>query len=131
MSEDSEQALFETALRRIAAASAVLAVAGCLVCFVWRGWKWAFGYLLGAAASHLNFRWLKRVVDSLGQVSGRRPGWKFAVLMGMRYLLLAAGAYVIVDFTPLSLPAALAGLFIPVAAVILEIVFELIYASSF
>jgi hypothetical protein len=50
--------------------------------------------------------------------------------MGLRYLLLAAGAYVIVNFTSLSLPAALAGLFVPVAAVILEIVFELIYASS-
>jgi hypothetical protein len=34
-----------------------------------------------------------------------------------------------VTFTSLSLPAALTGLFVPVAAVILEIVFELIYAS--
>jgi hypothetical protein len=50
--------------------------------------------------------------------------------MGLRYLLLAAGAYAIVNFTSLSLPAALMGLFVPVAAVILEIVFELIYASS-
>jgi len=127
---DPEPALFETALRRITRISAMLAIVGCLVCLAWRGWKWGLAYLLGAAAAHLNFRWLKRVVDSLGEVSRRRPGWKFAVLMGLRYLLLAAGGYAIVNFTSLSLPAALAGLFVPVAAVILEIVFELIYASS-
>jgi ATP synthase I subunit len=127
---DSEQALYENGPRRITRISAVLAVAGCLACLILRGWKWGLGYLLGAAASHLNFRWLKRVVDSLGESTRRRPGAKFAILMGLRYLLLAAGAYVIVNFTSLSLPAALAGLFVPVAAVILEIVFELIYASS-
>jgi hypothetical protein len=127
---DPEQTHYEYALRRIARVSAALALAGCLVCLILRGWKWAVGYLLGAAASHLNFHWLKRVVDSLGESTRRRPGAKFAILMGLRYLLLAAGCYVIVNFTSLSLPAALAGLFVPVAAVILEIVFELIYASS-
>jgi hypothetical protein len=127
---DREQAHFESAMRRITRLSATLALVGCVACLVLRGWKWAVGYLLGAAASHLNFRWLKRVVESLGVAARRRPGAKFAILMGLRYLLLAAGCYVIVNFTSLSLPAALAGLFVPVAAVILEIVFELIYASS-
>jgi hypothetical protein len=127
---DPEQAHFETALRRIDRVTAALIVIGCLACLILRGWKWGLAYLLGAAASHLNFRWLKRVVDSLGVASRRRPGAKFAILMALRYLLLAAGAYVIVNFTSLSLPAALAGLLVPVAAVILEIVYELIYASS-
>ncbi len=87
-------------------------------------------YLLGAGASYLNFRWLKRVVDALGGALSARPSPKFAVLIGLRYLLLAAGGYVIVNFTTLSLPAALIGLFVPVAAVILEIVFELVYAGT-
>jgi hypothetical protein len=126
---DPEQAHFETALRRIDRVTAALVVIGCLACLILRGWKWALGYLLGAAASHLNFRWLKRVVDSLGEASRRRPGAKLAILMGLRYLLLAAGAYAIVNFTSLSLSAALGGLLVPVAAVILEIVYELIYAS--
>jgi ATP synthase I chain len=130
MTMDREQALFESALRRIARGTVALAAAGCLVCLVLRGWRWAVAYLLGAAASYLNFRWLKRVVDALGGALSARPSPKFAILIGLRYLLLAAGAYAIVNFTSLSLPAALIGLFVPVAAVILEIIFELIYASS-
>jgi len=126
---DAEQTLFETALRRIARGTVALAAAGCLVWLVLRGWRWAVAYLLGAAASYLNFRWLKRVVDALGGALTARPSPKFAILIGLRYLLLGAGAYAIVNFTSLSLPAALIGLFVPVAAVILEIISELIYAS--
>jgi hypothetical protein len=127
---DPEQAHVENAVRRIHRVTAALTAVGCGVCLILRGWRWGLAYLLGATASHLNFRWLERVVESLGQASRRRPGAKFAILMGLRYLLLAAGAYVIVNFTSLSPTAALAGLFVPVAAVILEIVFELVYASS-
>jgi len=127
---DPEQALFESALRRIARETFALAAAGCLVCLFLRGWKWAVPYVLGAGASYLNFRWLKRVVDALGGALTARPSPKFAILIGLRYVLLAAGAYVIVKFTPLSLPAALIGLFVPVAAVILEMIFELVYAAS-
>jgi len=125
MTMDTEQALFETALVRIARGTAALAAAGCLVCLILRGWTWALAYLLGAAASYLNFRWLKRVADALGGALTARPSPKFAILIGLRYALLGAGAYVIVNFTSLSLPAALIGLFVPVAAVIIEIVFEL------
>jgi hypothetical protein len=125
-----EQAHFETALRRIARGTVVLAAAGCLACLILRGWRWVVAYLLGAAASYLNFRWLKKVVDALGAALAARPSPKFAILIGLRYVLLGAGAYAIVNFTSLSLPAALIGLFVPVAAVIVEIVFELIYASS-
>jgi hypothetical protein len=127
---DAEQAHFETALRRIARGTVALAAAGCLVCLILRGWRWAVAYLLGAAASYLNFRWLKRVVDALGGALSARPSPKFAILIGLRYLLLGAGAYAIVNFTSLSLPAALIGLFVPVVAVIVEIVFELIYAPA-
>ena len=124
---DPEQTLFETALRRIARGTVALAAAGCLVCLILRGWRWALAYLLGAAASYLNFRWLKRVVDALGGALAARPSPKFAILIGLRYLLLGAGAYAIVNFTSLSLPAALIGLFVPAAAVMQEIIFELIY----
>lgn len=126
---DPEQTHFDTALRRITRGMAALAAAGCLICLVLRGWKWAVAYLLGAGASCLNFYWLKRAVDALSGSLKARPSPKFAILIGLRYLLLGAGAYAIVNFTSLSLPAALIALFVPVAAVILEIVFELIYAA--
>lgn len=127
---DAEQSLFESALRRIARGTVALAGAGCLVCLILRGWRWAAAYLLGAGASYLNFRWLKRVVNALGGVLSSRPSPKFAILIGLRYVVLGAGAYAIVNFTSLSLPAALIGLFVPVAAVIVEMIFELIYAPS-
>lgn len=121
-----DQTLFDNALRRITRGTLLLALAGCLFCLFWRGWKWALPYLLGAAASYLNFRWLKRVVDALGGALSARPSPKYAVLIGLRYLLLGAGVYAIVSFTSLSLPAALTGLLVPVAAVIGEIIFELV-----
>jgi len=126
---DPDQAHFDAALRRITRGSLALAAAGCLVCLILRGWTAAVAFLLGAAASYLNFRWLKKLVDALGGAAHTRSSPRFAILIGLRYLLLAAGAYVIVNFTALSLPAALTGLFVPVAAVILEIMFELVYAS--
>jgi hypothetical protein len=52
------------------------------------------------------------------------------VLLGLRYVLLGAGAYVILKYTAISLPAALAGLFVPVAAVLIEILIELAYARN-
>ncbi len=127
---DADQALFEAGLRRIALATVAIAAAGGLALLVWKGWRWALPFLLGAAASYLNFRWLKRVVDALSGALTASPSPKFAILIGLRYLLLAGGAYVIVNLTILSLPAALTGLFVPVAAVIWEIVYELIYARK-
>jgi len=125
---DPDQALYDSAVHRIARSTVALSVAGGLLLMLWKGWNWAVAYLVGAAASYLNFRWLKRLVEALGGAAQSRPSPRFAILMGLRYLLLAGGAYAIVTFTPLHLPAALTGLFVPVAAVILEIVFELIYA---
>ncbi len=126
-----EQTLFQAALRRITRGTIALAAGGCLFCLFWRGWRWALAYLLGAAASYLNFRWLKRVVDALGGALSARPSPKFAILIGLRYLLLGGGGYVIVNFTTLNLKAALTGLFVPVAAVIVEIIFELVTDHSY
>jgi hypothetical protein len=97
------------------------------------GWQWGVGFLLGAMASWANFHWLKRLVMALSQASaapGKSPRKRVAVIFGLRYLLLAAGAYAIVNYSEFSLAAALAGLFVAVAAVVIEIVFELIYAGT-
>ena len=126
----TDEAYFATAVARIGRWMAVLAAAGTLGLLVWRGWPWAGGFLLGAAASYLNFRWLKQVVEALGGAGGKPPRARVAVVLGLRYLLLGAAGYVILNFSALSLAAALAGLFVAVAAVILEILFELVYARK-
>ena len=52
------------------------------------------------------------------------------MFLGLRYLLLGLGAYVILKFSEISLTAVLVGLFVSTAAVILEILIELIYAGT-
>ena len=121
----------ERAIARIVRCIAVLTIAGVAAAFVFWGWRAAAGFLLGAAASALNFRWLKKAAYSLGEASaGKPPRARIAVLAGLRYLVLGAGAYVIVKYSLFSVTALLAGLFVPVAAVILEMLFELVYAGT-
>jgi hypothetical protein len=104
-----------------------LGAGGAIVLSAWRGWPWGAGWAIGTAVSALNFRWLKQLVDAIG---GQAAKSRKAVFLGMRYLLMGGGAYVILKFSAISLPAALAGLFVSVAAVVVEILLELAYARN-
>src|SRR5689334_6948003 len=120
----------ERAVGRILRVNLALTTAGAAACFARGGWRWGLGFLLGAAIALANFRWLKRTVDALGDLSGGKPpSARVAVFLGLRYLLLGAAAYAILRFSEISLTACLAGLFVPTAAVILEILIELIYGT--
>jgi hypothetical protein len=124
----SDDGFFDRALVRIGKAMFAVGAGGLIAATVWRGWRWGAGFAIGAAASWLNFHWLKQVVDALGQ---NRPTRKrVAILAGLRYALLGGGAYVIIRYSSVSVTAALAGLFVSVAAVIIEICFELVYARN-
>ena len=123
-----DERFFEDALARIAKSMIAIAAAGLVLAWAWRGWKYGAGFAVGAAASSLNFRWLKQIVDALG--SSRPTRKRIAVLAGMRYALLGGGAYVILRYSPVNLMAAMVGLFVAVAAVIVEICFELVYARN-
>jgi hypothetical protein len=123
---DDEQFL-ERAVARIWKAMFLFAAAGAIGAFLWRGLAWGAGFALGSAVSWLNFRWLKQLVYTLGS-DHARP--RSAVKLAFRYLLLGGGAYVILKYSPVSQLAALAGLFVSVAAVIVEILFELVYART-
>lgn len=127
---DSEERFAARALGRIERATLFLAGAGAIAAGAWGGWRWAAGFLLGAAASWLNFAWIRKVANSLGNAAAKPPRARVAIVLGLRYALLAAGAYVIVNLTQISLAAALSGLFVPVAAVVLEILFELAVHNS-
>lgn len=109
----------------------VLTLAGSLSAFQIGGWRWVTGFLLGAAFSALNFRFFRRIVDAVGSSAGRsRPRSGSAVFLGARYLLFGLAGYAILRFFDASIAAALAGCFVCVAAVILEILYELIYAGT-
>src|SRR5262245_1738476 len=120
----------ERAVERIWKAMFAIGVGGAIVAWAWRGWEWGAGFLLGAAASALNFRWIRQMVLALGGDQPSPTRQRVAVLAGLRYFILGVGAYVILNYSSISLAAALVGLFVCVAAVILEIVFELIYART-
>jgi ATP synthase I chain. len=109
----------------------VLTIAGGLSAYQVGGWRFAAGFLIGAAFSALNFRFFLRIVGGVGEPTGKsRPRGASAVFLGARYLLFGLIGYAILKFLEVSIPAALAGSFVCVAAVILEILYELIYAGT-
>jgi hypothetical protein len=118
---------FTRALARITRTMCVIAAAGTAVAWWLGSWRGGLGFLAGAAASGLGYYWLKHVVEALANQRSRR---RTAILAGLRYLLLGIGAYVIFRLRVVSLPAALAGLFTAVAAVVVEIVYELAHARK-
>ena len=123
-----DERFFENALARIGKAMFAIAAAGLVLAWAWRGWRYGAGFALGAGASWLNFRWLKQIVDALG--SSRPTRKHVAVLAGLRYALLGGGSYVILRYSPVNLMATMIGLFVAVAAVIVEICFELVYGRN-
>ncbi|MDQ6676991.1 MAG: ATP synthase subunit I [Acidobacteriota bacterium] len=117
----------ERLFKRLAKFMLLLGVAGIIGAGVARGWPAGVGFAIGAAASWWNFRSLRDVVKSLGTAGSSGTPGAFAWIL-FRFIILAMGAFVILRFTKISLYAALAGLFVPVGAVILEAIFELTYA---
>jgi hypothetical protein len=113
---------------RLARIIASLAVIGAALAGLRGGWTWAAGFLLGAAASYLNYRNLVGIVRAIGTPTSSGRLGAFAWLL-FRLILLVAGAFVIIRLTQINVYAACAGLFVPVAAVIIEAIFEITYAS--
>ena len=130
-SEKSDQ-FYAGAYGRIVRVMLVLAVALSVVALARFGLRMAAGFAVGSAIGMLNFHWLKRVVSALADRatgSGRKQGSAGVVLRFLlRYLLVAAVAYVIFRVSLASLYGLLAGLFLPVAAIMVEAVYEVYVA---
>jgi len=99
---------FERATRRIARFLAWVAVAGTAVSGAAGGWKWAAGFL--------------------GALGGGRAISSFR--LALRYFLLGVCGYVIVRFSSIPAAAMVAGMFVLIAAIFIEIFFELVYARK-
>jgi hypothetical protein len=123
---------YSQALQRIGRFMAVSAPL--LVAAAW--WKFglrpAVGFAFGCIIAFVNFHWLKRVIAGfVDRATGAAPsesGQGIVFRFLLRYVLMALGAYVIFTVSPASLNGLLAGLFLPVAAVACEAVYEL-YAA--
>ena len=117
----------ELALERIRKATFAIGAGGAIAATAWRGWPWGAGFALGSAFSWLNYSFLTSVAYTLGKSHTRK---RIVVFAGLRYLLLGGGGYAILRFTKISMPAVLLGLFVVVAAVIIEIIIQLAYARN-
>jgi len=126
---EAETEFVERALGRIFRGALILAAAGSVVALALQGWRWGLGFAAGGAGSCLNFYWLHRFVEGLAP-GGRRPRKRLLAVLATRYLILGWAGYAIVKVFGLSLAAILLGLFVPVAAIFVEIIYELIYART-
>src|SRR5690349_1662837 len=94
------------------------------------GWRTAAGVLLGCAVAWANFIWLKQAIGALADKvtqSGRpksSAGTVFKFLF--RYALVGLGAYVIFLSSRESLYGFLGGLFLAVAAILFEAIYEVV-----
>jgi hypothetical protein len=112
----------------------VLALALTVVA-LWRfGFRPALGLVTGCAISYLNFHWLKSGVSGLADrvtSTGKRQSGKGLIFRFLlRYVLLAAAAYAIITSFPASLRGLFVGLFLPVAAIVCEAVYEAYAAAT-
>jgi len=125
MTASADQLGFEQTARRIERFLLSVAIAGTAFAAVEGGWHWAAGFLAGSLAAWFNFRWLQRLVRALG---GDR---KFSSLrLALRYFLLGGCGYVILRFSPIPMASVIAGMLALIAAIFIELLFELVYARK-
>lgn len=115
----------------------VLGIAGVVVSWPLGGWRWAGGFAMGAALSALNFRWMKAAVSAVSELAippnpaaeKRSPQTAGVVLRGLlRYALIGVAGYVIFKSSFLSLGAFFLGLFLFLAAILVEVAYEIYFA---
>jgi hypothetical protein len=116
-------------IRRFMAAFAVPFIAATW----WRfGARSAAGLAFGCLIAYINFYWLKRVISGfVDRAAGTATSPSSDGIVSrflLRYVLMAVGAYVILTVSPASLNGLLAGLFLPVAAIVCEAAYE-VYAA--
>lgn len=110
--------------------SAALGFIGAAALWFRSGWQMAASLFLGAAVAIVNLRWMefsvRRMFDAqLGERRGsKRLVWKAL----LRYAFLGAVAYVIFKGYFVSVRAFLVGLFVPIAALMIEAAYEMIVA---
>jgi hypothetical protein len=122
------ESFYAGALGRIQRLMPVLGAALAVAAWVRFGWRPATWFACGCAIAYVNFRWLERVVRALADSmteAGRRPSGTgvFLKFFG-RYLLVAVAGYVIFGSSPASVYGLLAGLFLPVVAILCEAAYE-------
>jgi ATP synthase I subunit len=125
---ETAEAFYSRTFRRLMITMAVVGFV--LTPAVWIRFQSRMGlsFAAGALISMLNFYWLALTVRAAGakaEASGGRSGRAGVMLRFMlRYLLIALAAYVIFRGSADSLYGLFAGLSLPVAAILIEAVYQ-------
>jgi hypothetical protein len=91
-----------------------------------KGLRIGLAFLIGAMVSYGSFWGWRQLVDALAPGPKKRSPLPFV----LRILLLLILAYAIIKFLGLNVAAAASGLLVSAAAVLLELIYELIYART-
>jgi hypothetical protein len=124
-----DPAFYARALRRVGRLTIAIAIVAIPGVWIWQGWRGGLGCAIGGLGSVINLGLWKRLANAIGP-TGDAPATGSAMFLGMRYLLLGCAVFVIMKYLEVSLLAILAGLLSSVAAVLVEIVYELIFTSE-
>ena len=126
--DPSAQVFYAGALRRISRLMIVLAILLTIVALLQFNGRIALGFACGCAVAYLNFHRLERGVSALAErvttASSRQSSRGIVLRFLVRYVLMAAAAYVIFTVSPASVYGLFAGLFLPVAAIACEAAYE-------
>jgi hypothetical protein len=131
------ESFYAAAERRIEWLTAACGLVGAAAALARWGWRSCEGVALGAALTWLNFRWLKQGVGSLVKVAAAQAGSEHARVPRSvyfkffgRFALLLGVAYVILSRSVLPVAAVVGGLFAVVAALMIEMVWQLVRGSG-
>ena len=122
----TEQQFYEQALRRVGVMILAIGTIGAGALVSIKGFRVGVAFLIGALFSYASFWGWQHLVLAISPGAKPRRSWRFVV----RMIIFAALACVIIKFLGLNVAAAVTGLLVSAAAVILEIVYELIYARA-
>jgi hypothetical protein len=123
--------------QRIWRAVWVLGILGVAVCWISAGGRWAGGFAIGATLSAVNFRWMKSAVSAVSELATSQPAagekpppqTSGVVVRGvLRYALIGVAGYVIFKSSFVSLGAFFLGLFLFLAAILVEVAYEIYFA---
>ena len=101
------------------------AVLGAVAAGVTRGLGFALGLSLGAALAILNYYWLHQAIETLMGAGQARVPRRVIAKFALRYPLAIGGLFLIYKTGWLPFTAIVAGLFVPVAGVLIEAIAQL------
>ena len=121
---------FDAAVARLPLWMLGLTVTGTLAAASFRGLSAAGGFLMGALAAYSNFRLIERAANRIAGKEARKPRRGTGVWVLIQFAALVFGAFVIIRYSGFNMAAAFFGFFVCPAAVVLEIIYELVIYES-